>query len=151
MKNKGSSSTSSGLLPSAFNGFLSLHFPQNFLPFPLSPPNHPPFLHLLLCTSDPLPPPPSSRPLSSPASSIPTLRSAPAPTTSLLTFQIPTKPKHNQSHPWYYPPSRAVSNPFGATLISKEKLDLARQLAKLGVNIIEAGFSLLSSKMTSRR
>ncbi len=32
----------------------------------------------------------------------------------------------------------------GATLTSKEKLDIARQLAKLGVDIIEAGFPVAS-------
>jgi 2-isopropylmalate synthase len=32
----------------------------------------------------------------------------------------------------------------GATLTSKEKLDIARQLAKLGVDIIEAGFPIAS-------
>lgn len=32
----------------------------------------------------------------------------------------------------------------GATLTSKEKLDIARQLAKLGVDIIEAGFPMAS-------
>jgi 2-isopropylmalate synthase len=33
----------------------------------------------------------------------------------------------------------------GATLTSKEKLDIARQLAKLGVDIIEAGFPVASN------
>nr|POF12157.1 2-isopropylmalate synthase 2, chloroplastic [Quercus suber] len=32
-----------------------------------------------------------------------------------------------------------------ASLTSKEKLDIARQLAKLGINIIEAGFSTASN------
>ena len=32
----------------------------------------------------------------------------------------------------------------GATLTSKEKLDIARQLSKLGVDIIEAGFPVAS-------
>jgi hypothetical protein len=32
----------------------------------------------------------------------------------------------------------------GATLTSKEKLDIAKQLAKLGVDIIEAGFPIAS-------
>lgn len=32
----------------------------------------------------------------------------------------------------------------GATLTSKEKLDIARQLSKLGVDIIEAGFPIAS-------
>ena len=32
----------------------------------------------------------------------------------------------------------------GATLTSKEKLDIARQLARLGVDIIEAGFPVAS-------
>ena len=32
----------------------------------------------------------------------------------------------------------------GATLTSKEKLDIARQLAKLGVDVIEAGFPIAS-------
>ena len=32
----------------------------------------------------------------------------------------------------------------GATLTSKEKLDIAKQLAKLGVDIIEAGFPVAS-------
>jgi 2-isopropylmalate synthase len=32
----------------------------------------------------------------------------------------------------------------GATLTSKEKLEIARQLAKLGVDIIEAGFPVAS-------
>lgn len=34
----------------------------------------------------------------------------------------------------------------GATLTSKEKLDIARQLAKLGVDIIEAGFPAASKE-----
>ena len=34
--------------------------------------------------------------------------------------------------------------PSGATLTSKEKLDIARNLAKLGVDIIEAGFPIAS-------
>lgn len=33
---------------------------------------------------------------------------------------------------------------IGATLTSKEKLDIARQLSKLGVDIIEAGFPVAS-------
>lgn len=32
----------------------------------------------------------------------------------------------------------------GATLTSKEKLDIAKQLARLGVDIIEAGFPIAS-------
>ena len=32
----------------------------------------------------------------------------------------------------------------GATLTSKEKLDIARQLSRLGVDIIEAGFPVAS-------
>ena len=39
--------------------------------------------------------------------------------------------------------------PSGATLTSKEKLDIARNLAKLGVDIIEAGFPI-ASLTTSR-
>ena len=41
------------------------------------------------------------------------------------------------------PPRPRPSSP-GATLTSKEKLDIARNLAKLGVDIIEAGFPIAS-------
>jgi 2-isopropylmalate synthase len=37
----------------------------------------------------------------------------------------------------------------GATLTSKEKLDIARQLSKLGVDIIEAGFPIASPGETA--
>ena len=41
-------------------------------------------------------------------------------------------------------PESTVPPPQGATLTSKEKLDIARNLAKLGVDIIEAGFPIAS-------
>lgn len=41
-------------------------------------------------------------------------------------------------------PESTVPPPPGATLTSKEKLDIARNLAKLGVDIIEAGFPIAS-------
>ena len=39
----------------------------------------------------------------------------------------------------------------GATLTSNEKLDIARMLAKLGVDIIEAGFPIASHPMILTR
>jgi hypothetical protein len=78
------------------------------------------------------------------------LRMTPQPN-SWLSHAAETKKTKNQSEKTkqstqhhahaLHPPT---PTPTGATLTSKEKLDIARNLAKLGVDIIEAGFPIAS-------
>ncbi|XP_013604296.1 PREDICTED: 2-isopropylmalate synthase 1, chloroplastic-like isoform X1 [Brassica oleracea var. oleracea] len=78
-------------------------------------------------------------------------------TTTPLSFRFPPSPHHHhrRSSSASLRLSCSISDPPpplprdgeqspGATLTSKEKLDIARQLAKLGVDIIEAGFPAAS-------
>lgn len=87
-----------------------------------------------------------------------TLRSSPLLPLSLNTITFPL-PKLNNNDNISYVPNRIDDPNYvrifdttlrdgeqspGATLTPKEKLDIARQLSKLGVDIIEAGFPIAS-------
>ncbi|WCJ41432.1 2-isopropylmalate synthase 1 [Euphorbia peplus] len=80
--------------------------------------------------------------------------------TTIFCSQSPPSPNPNRSRPEYIP--NRISDPNyvrvfdttlrdgeqspGATMTAKEKVDIARQLAKLGVDIIEAGFPAASNE-----